>query len=74
MARKGTPMSTISRTVNAKWMSDQYVVTDTGTDNEWYSVDGDSWCDQNGRPITDEEFDNTRIVLCGGPRDGEAVA
>lgn len=66
-------MSSTNRTVNAKWMSDQYVVTDTGTANEWYSVDGDKWSDQDGRPLTDEIFKNTRIVLCGGSRDGEVI-
>lgn len=57
----------------ATWISDQYVVTDTGTAGEWYSKDGDNWSDQSGRPVTDSTFGESRIELCGGPRDGEIV-
>lgn len=58
----------------AKWMGDQYVVTDTGADSEWYSTGGDNWCDQSGRPVTDETFSESRIAFSGGPRNGEMVA
>lgn len=61
-------------TREAEWIDGQYVVTETGTDNEWYSIDGDNWSDQEGKPITDETFDSSRIVLRGGPRDSDVVA
>lgn len=60
--------------VNAKWMGDQYVITNTGTADEWYSTDGNSWVNQNAKPLDGSELEGTKIVLCGGPRDGETVA
>lgn len=51
----------------AVWMGDQYVVTDTGTADEWYSTDGIKWVDQNGQRVTADEFFASKIVLCGGP-------
>lgn len=60
--------------LQAKWMGDQYVVTDTGTPNEWYSTDGDNWVDQDGKAVEDVTFEMSSIVLCGGPRDGETIA
>lgn len=51
----------------ATWMGDQYVVTDTGTADEWYSTDGVKWVDQNGSRVTADEFFASKIVLCGGP-------
>lgn len=63
------------RTVRqAKWVGDQYVVTDTGTDDEWYSSDGYDWVDQLGKPVVSKEFEGSRIVLCGGPLDGKSVS
>jgi len=63
-----------SCTRQAKWMGDQYVVTDTGNDEEWYSADGDYWTDQDGNAVKSFEFAVSRIVLCSGPRDGETVS
>jgi len=54
--------------------SRQYVVTDTGDAHEWYSQDGDEWCDEHGRAVATAQFDLAAIALHGGPRDGEVVA
>lgn len=67
-------MTTQANKRTAKWMGDQYVVTATGTENEWFSTDGDNWVNQDGKPVADETFEDSTIVLCGGPRDGETVA
>lgn len=58
----------------ARWMGDQYVVTETGTEHEWYSEDGIDWVDESGRPIEDETFPAAVIEFIGGPRSGESVA
>ena len=63
-------------TLTAFWdgPSRQYVVSATGDAHEWYSVDGDEWCDEHGRAVTSEPFSLAAITLHGGPRDGEVVA
>lgn len=63
----------VATTLLARWMGDQYVVVDTGTNDEWYSADGDNWVDQAGVSVTHPAFAAASIVLCGGHRDGETV-
>ena len=63
------------KTRTAQWMASagQYVVTDTGTSDEWYSMTGEDWSDQHGHPIAGEEYAMSQIILVGGARDGETV-
>ena len=61
-------------TVEARWIDGQYVASPIGGPEEWYSTNGEDWVDQTGRDADSERFHDARIVLRGGPRDGEAVA
>jgi hypothetical protein len=56
------------------WPSGQYVVTDTGSADEWYSYDGDEWVDQTGRLVESTEFNYAIIVFADGPLAGKEVA
>jgi hypothetical protein len=38
-----------------------------------FSDDGNSWVDRNGRLAAGAQFDNSAIVLIGGPAHGEIV-
>ena len=52
----------------ATYIDGQYVVTDTGTDDEWYTVDGEDWVDQHGRAIP---APTAQIEYLAGPLCGE---
>lgn len=69
-----TAISPKSETINAKWIDGQYVASPVGGPEEWYSVDGDNWINEKGNDADSPRFHAARIVLCGGPRDGEKVA
>ncbi len=58
----------------AKKIDNQYVVLFTNTDDEWYSLDGKKWVNQDGIAVTSEEFFESTILLSGGERDGEIVS
>jgi hypothetical protein len=57
----------------ARKIDNQYVVEKTGTDDEWYSEDGNNWVNQDGIPVTSQEFLDSSILFVGGDRDGETV-
>lgn len=51
----------------AIWIDTQYVILDTGTDDEWYSLDGVDWVNQNGKPVTFPDD----VELIDGPHANE---
>lgn len=61
-------------TITAKWIDGQYVASPIGGPEEWYSTDGDNWINEKGNDADSERFHAARIVLSGGPRDGETIS
>lgn len=63
-------MSEKTREFKALWGGGKYAVIEKA----WYSYDGNWWKYANGDAVCKPEFDECRITLNGGPRDGDVVA
>jgi hypothetical protein len=54
---------------SAEWDGEKYMVR-----AGWQSYDGDNWTDDEGNPVTSDDFELSTILLLGGPRNGERVS
>lgn len=65
----------MDKTYNAYWTGDEYRTNpDDGHGFDWRSDDGDNWITGDGIPVECIEFEQGRMVLIDGPRDGATVS